>query len=102
MEPTSNRPSRHPAIYCWPPILAIGPLVVGHILGATRADVFRYTHGYFEITIMVGFIAAIGYTFTLWKHRANRGFRVPIFLNMSFLIFAIAGGLLSFLATLLK
>jgi predicted membrane channel-forming protein YqfA (hemolysin III family) len=95
MEPTSDRSLRHPATYCWPPILAVVPLIVGYILGATRPEVFRYTHGYFEIAIMIGFFAAIGYTFRLWKYRADRGLRVPLYLNMGFIILTLAGGFLT-------
>ena len=102
MEPASDNPSRHPATYCWPPILAVVPLIVGHFLGATRPDIFRYTHGYFEIAIVVGFLAAIGYTIRLWKDRADRCLRVPLYLNMGLIILILASGLLIFLAELLK
>ena len=102
MEPASDRSSRHPATFCWPPILVVVPLVVAHFLGATRPDVFRYTHVYFEIAIVVGFLAAIGYTFRLWKDRADRGLRVPLYLNIGLIILILAAGLLTFLAELLK
>lgn len=102
MKSQSDRLLRHPATYCWPPFLAIAPQIIGGVLGATRPEVFRHNHGYFEIAIAVGFIAAIGYTFTLWKNRADRRYRVPIFLNMGFILLAVAGGLWSWFMDFFK
>lgn len=100
MSAEAEKPTRHPATFCWPPFLAIVPLVIGSLLGATQPETFRHTHGYFEIAMMIGLMAAVGYTVRLWPYRADRRFKVPIYVNLGF-IFLAAGamgvGLLSVL-----
>jgi hypothetical protein len=90
METAPEKPTRHPATFCWPPFLAIVPVIVGHSLGAFRPETFRHTHGYFEIAMMVGIFAAIGYTIRLRPHRADPRFKVPFLINLAFVILVAA------------
>lgn len=101
MSAEAEKPMRHPATFCWPPFLAIVPVTVGYFLGSTQPETFRHTHGYFEIAMMIGLMAAVGYTVRLWPHRADRLFKVPIYVNLGFIILAACGmvvGLFSLLA----
>lgn len=61
-------------------------MILGHFLGAMQPETFRYTHGYFEIALLVGIMAAVGYTFRLWPYRTDRRFKVPLRVNLSFII----------------
>ena len=89
---------RHPATYCWPPFLAIGPIILGHLLGATRPEVLRRTHGYFEMAAVIGFLAAVVYVLRLRKHHADPRLRSPLHLNLGFILLVVAGGFLTWFA----
>jgi hypothetical protein len=97
MEPTNNSSSRHPATYCWPAVLALGSLISGHLLAASRPEVFIQTHFFFEIAMTIGFFAAILFSFRLWNYRSDQGLRFPLYLNIVFVTLVGVGLLISFI-----
>ena len=60
-------------------------MILGYILGAMQPETFRHTHGYFEVALLVGLLAAIGYTVRLWPYRTDRRLKVPLRINLCFI-----------------
>ena len=102
MSAEAERPTRHPATFCWPPFLSIVPFIVGHFLGATQPEAFRHTHGYFEIAMVIGLIAAVGYTIRLWPYRTDKRFKAPFYTNLGFIILVACMMLVVILSQLLR
>lgn len=97
MEPKIQISTKHPATFCWPPILVILSIIIGRSIGTSRPEAFRYIHVYFEILMLIGFIAACGYTIKLWKQRANSSLWFPLYSNMAIVLLIFVVFILSFI-----
>jgi predicted membrane channel-forming protein YqfA (hemolysin III family) len=102
MKPTDDTSARHPATYCWPLVLAFAPAAFGYMLGATGPDAFRKTHFYYEIAFFIALLAATGYSFRLWKHRRDPRLRLPLYLNLGFIMLAVTQGFVGLMIAVFK
>lgn len=73
------------------------PIIIGRTIGTSRPETFRYIHVYFEILMLIGFIAACGYTIKLWKQRANPSLWFPLYFNMAIVLLIVGVFILSFI-----
>ncbi|MCW1921695.1 hypothetical protein OKA05_03965 [Luteolibacter arcticus] len=77
--------------YCWPPVIGISALVAGHITASSSPKAFMSTHGFFEIAIVIAFLASIIYVIRLRPFRRDRWLRIPFYANWGMLALTVVG-----------